>query len=305
MKFGINIKNFGPEVSPQSLRRWARLAEDTGYHVIMISDHVAVTPDVQSDFPAPFYDPFTSLSWLAAATHEIELGTTVAILPYRHPLLTARMAANLDLVSDGRFILGVGVGWAKQEFEALGVTYSNRGQLSTEYLAAIRGFFENDVFSYEGRHVSFKDVYTAPRPIRPGGLPIWVGGSSEAALKRAAQYGDAWHPFRFSIEWLREHALPRLHQYAAANKKSIPAFCPRLSISLSKRTVLSSERVVGYGSLAQIQEDLKALAKLGAEYVLLDSHVGTKKQSATSDDEWKMFELFAEEILDLTGQTFK
>lgn len=99
----------------------------------MISDHVAITPDVQSQFPAPFYDPFISLGWLAAATYRIELGTTVIILPYRHPLLTARMAANIDRLSDGRFVLGVGVGWAKQEFEALGIPFERRGglQMST------------------------------------------------------------------------------------------------------------------------------------------------------------------------------
>ena len=111
MKFGVNILNFGPGASPKSLQRWAQFAEEVGYHLVMISDHVAITPDVQVEFPAPFYDPFMSLAWIAAITDKVELGTTVTILPYRHPLLTARMAANLDQFSGGRFILGVGVGW--------------------------------------------------------------------------------------------------------------------------------------------------------------------------------------------------
>lgn len=305
MKIGINIPNFGPGVTPQSLRQWAQLAEETGYHLIMLSDHVAITPDVHSLFPAPFFDPFISLSWLSAVTNEIEIGTTVTILPYRHPLLTARMAANLDRLSDGRFILGVGVGWAKQEFEALGVSFENRGLLATEYLGAIRSCWANDVASYQGRLVSFKNVYSEPRPTRPGGLPIWVGGSSDAALRRAVQYGDAWHPLRFSLEWLREQALPKLQQIAAANEKPIPALCPRLSLRLTDRAVSTSSRVVGHGSLDQIQADLRALSALGAEYVLLDSYVGTQKQASNRADDWTIFELLAEKILDLPQQSFR
>src|SRR5437773_11060240 len=115
MRFGVNIVNFGPGTSPASLERWARFAEAVGFHLVMISDHVAITPDVQTQYPAPFYDPFMTLAWLAAKTQRIELGTTVTILPYRHPLQTARITANLDQLSHGRLILGVGVGWAKQE----------------------------------------------------------------------------------------------------------------------------------------------------------------------------------------------
>ncbi len=305
MKIGINIPNFGPSASPQSLRRWARLAEETGYHLIMISDHVAITPDVHSQFPAPFYDPFITLSWLAAASNEIEIGTTVAILPYRHPLLTARMAANIDRLSNGRFILGVGVGWAKQEFEALDVSFENRGLLTTEYLGVIREFWANEEASYEGHLVYFKNVHTEPRPTRPGGLPIWVGGSSNSALRRAVQFGDAWHPFRFSLEWLREYALPKLQQIAATTEKPVPALCPRLSVSLVDRPVPANDRVVGYGSLDQIQSDLKALSNLGAEYVLLDSFVGTQKHNANGADDWQIFELFADNILDLPRQSFR
>ena len=137
MKFGVNIINFGPGADPGALRGWLSFAEELGYHLVMISDHVAITPDVQEGFPAPFYDPFTSLSWLAAMSDKVELGTTVTILPYRHPLLTARMGATIDQLSNGRFILGTGVGWARQEFNALGVPFDKRGALASEYLEAI------------------------------------------------------------------------------------------------------------------------------------------------------------------------
>ena len=114
MRVGINLINFGPGASPESLACTAELGEALGYHLVMISDHVVITPDVQGRYPAPFYDPFTTLGWLAGLTRRVELGTTVIIIPYRHPLETARMAATLDRLSGGRLILGIGVGWAKE-----------------------------------------------------------------------------------------------------------------------------------------------------------------------------------------------
>src|SRR6266511_3600863 len=150
MKVGINLINFGPGASPESLARSAELAESLGYHLVMISDHVAITPDVQGRYPAPFYDPFTTLGWLAGLTRKLELGTTVIVLPYRHPLETAKMAAIVDRLSGGRMIFGVGAGWARQEFEALGVPFTRRGAITDDYIAAIRTFWTTDVASHDG-----------------------------------------------------------------------------------------------------------------------------------------------------------
>jgi probable F420-dependent oxidoreductase len=305
MKFGINILNFGPGTTPESLKQWAIFAEDTGFHLVMISDHVAITPDVQVGFPAPFYDPFVSLAWIAAMTNTIELGTTVIILPYRHPLQTARMAANLDQLSGGRFILGTGIGWARQEFEALGVPFERRGQLADEYLEAIKSCWANDVATYEGQFVSFREVHTGPRPVRPTGLPIWVGGSSQAALRRAIRYGQAWHPFRFSLEWLEKEALPRLRQIATAEGKPIPAFCPRLGLRLTDSPLPEEERKAGHGSLDQIRADLEAIASLGAEYVLLDTYSGEPDQTLHLEKDWAMLTLLAEQVLDLEDQSLR
>ncbi|GDY79769.1 hypothetical protein SAV31267_092540 [Streptomyces avermitilis] len=106
MQLGVNVPNFGPGTDPGVLRDWARLAEGLGFDLLMVSDHVAVTPDVAERYPEPFYEPFTTLSWLAGLTTRLRLGTTVLVLPYRHPLLVARMAANLNQLSSGRFVLG-------------------------------------------------------------------------------------------------------------------------------------------------------------------------------------------------------
>lgn len=301
MKFGVNILNFGSGTSPETLAGWAQFAEDAGFHLIMISDHVALTPDVQSGFPAPFYDPFISVGWLANIVKKIELGTTVVILPYRHPLLTARLAANIDQLSSGRFILGVGVGWARQEFAALGIPFEKRGALADEYLEIINLCWANEVVTYEGKYTTFKDVHTGPPPVEAGGLPIWVGGSSVAALQRAVRFGHAWHPYRFTLDWLAQEALPALRRMADAAGKPAPSFCPRLGLRITDRPLPGNDRSVGHGSLDQIHADLKAIASLGADYILLDTYTGTPEQTRHPEKDWAMLRLLAEQILDLAN----
>ena len=128
MKVGVNLINFGPSANADTLRRWAGLVEALGYHSLMTSDHIAVTPDVGRRYPAPLFEPVSTLGWLAGITKRIAIGTTVIILPYRSPLETARAFANIDQLSGGRCILGVGVGWAREEFAALGVPASAEGE---------------------------------------------------------------------------------------------------------------------------------------------------------------------------------
>ena len=221
MRLGVNVPNFGPGTDPDLLRRWALTVEGLGFDLLMVSDHVAVTPDVAEQYPAPFYEPFTTLAWLAGLTRRIRLGTTVLILPYRHPLLTARMAANLNDLSGDRLVLGVGVGWARQEFDALGVPFRDRGRLTDLHLLAIRAAWA-DGEDYRG-----------------GPIPIWIGGNSDAALRRAVRFGDAWHPLRFIPAWLTE-ALDRLKAIAAELQRPQPALMPRVALQLT--TVAGDQR---------------------------------------------------------------
>ena len=227
------------------------------------------------------------------------------ILPYRNPILTARMAATVDRLSAGRFIFGVGVGWAKQEFEALGVPFARRGAISNDYLAAIKTLWTRDVASHAGPFVSFKDVHTAPRPARSPHPPIWIGGSTDAALRRAVRYGDSWHPNRVRMNWLRDTGLPKLTAVAAAEGKPVPALCPRIRLELTDSPRPDAERLIGQGTLDQMRKDLEALESLGAAYVLLDS-AGDDPQ-ATRDQEplWRMLATLAEKVLDLPHQTLR
>ena len=304
MKVGVNLINFGPAASPDSLLRWTRLAEALGYHLVMISDHVAITPDVAAIYPAPFYDPFLTLAWLAGMTRDIELGTTVIILPYRHPLQVARLATNLDRLSGGRFILGVGVGWARQEFAALDVPFHDRGAMTDEYLTAITATLRGEIASYEGRFVAFQDVSTAPAPLRASGLPIWVGGNGTAARRRAVRFGGAWHPISIRVPWIRDEGLPHLRTLAAQAGVPVPPLCPRIKLRLTDEP-LDDSRLAGEGSLIQVRADLEALAALGVDYVLLDTYHGDPEATRDHESAWSMLATLAERVLDLPNRRLR
>ncbi len=250
MKYAVNLLNFGPGATPQNFAAWIRFAETNAFDAVMISDHITITPDVASRYPEPFYDPFVLLAWAASRTDRVELGTSVTIVPYRSPLQTARLVANIDALSGGRFIFGAGVGWAKQEFEALGIDFERRGTIANTYLQAMKSSWAADVATLR-----------RPHP------PIWIGGTSDAALRRAVSYGTAWHPIRPKMDWLRDAGYPRLKELAAAQGKPVPKLCPRIQIQLS--------------TIEQARDELAQLAELRAAYVTFDTYSGDP--SSTSD----------------------
>lgn len=273
MRFGVNILNFGAGTDPSTLEGWARYAEERELAFAMISDHVAVTPDVAEQYPAPFYDPFATLAWLSGRTARIGLGTTVAILPYRHPLHTARLVANIDRFSGGRFIFGVGVSWPKQEYAALGIPFDRRGAIADEYLDVITRAWRQETLSYDGEFVSFDQVRTGPPPVRRP--PVWVGGHSPAALRRTVRFADAWHPLNLTMDFIRDQGLPGLRRAAEAAQVPTPGFAPRLPLRVTESPLRQDGRLVGQGSLDQILADLEQLAELGATDVLFDTYPGS------------------------------
>jgi probable F420-dependent oxidoreductase len=254
----VNVPNFGPGTDPGILRLWAETVDELGYDLLMVSDHVAVTADVAAQYPAPFYEPFTTLAWLAGMTTRLRIGTTVLILPYRHPLLVARMAANLNDLSGGRLILGVGVGWAREEFAALGVPFHRRGALTDEALTAVRAAWADE------------------SDYRSGRIPIWVGGNSDAAIRRAVRFGDAWHPLRFTMDWLHD----------VVTSQTLPELAPRIALRLTDEPVTCPERLAGIGTVAQIVADLTALAQLGATTVVLDPFNGDPSETCHPETAW-------------------
>ncbi|MBM7493330.1 alkanesulfonate monooxygenase SsuD/methylene tetrahydromethanopterin reductase-like flavin-dependent oxidoreductase (luciferase family) [Micromonospora luteifusca] len=268
MQIGVNVPNFAPGTDPDLLRQWAQTVEGLGFDLLMVSDHIAVTPDVAEQYPAPFYEPFTTLSWLAGVTRRVRLGTTVLIVPYRHPLLTARMAANLNRLSGGRLVLGVGVGWARQEFEALGVPFRRRGALTDEYLHAMREAWK-DTDDYD-----------------TGAIPIWVGGNSDAGMRRAVLLGDAWHPLRFTPGWLAE-AAGRLRAIADELARPVPALMPRIALREAAEPVTAPDRLAGVGTIDQIIADIDQIRLLGAETVVLDPFNGDLTEIRQPERAWR------------------
>jgi len=230
---------------------------------------------VAEQYPVPFYEPFTTLSWLAGLTRGIRLGTTVLIVPYRHPLLIARMAANLNDLSGGRLVLGVGVGWAREEFGALGVPFRERGRLTDEHLLAIRAAWRDEA-DYRGGHI-----------------PLWIGGNSDAALRRAVRLGDAWHPLRFTPGWMAG-AAGRLAARAADQGRRPPALMPRIALRLTDAPVTGDGRLAGHGTIDQITADLGQLRSLGADTVVLDPFNGDHRETAHPETAWRTLATVAE-----------
>jgi probable F420-dependent oxidoreductase len=287
IRLGLNVPNFGPGTTPEALRHWVSFAEETGFSVAMMSDHVAPTPDVTATYPSPFYDPFVTLSWLASVTTRISLGTSVAIAAYRHPLLTARMSANLDQFTAGRFVLGVGTGWSAPEYAALGVPFAERGRITDEFLTVITRAWQEPTLSFEGEHVGFRDVATGPAPVRRPHPPLWVGGMGRPAIHRAARFGDAWHPVNPSRDWLQHKGLPLLAEAAASVDTPMPAVCPRIKARLTPGPVPGPDRPLGVGTVPQIRDDLVLLDGLGADVVVLDTNPDTPDQRRPAGDDWQ------------------
>jgi probable F420-dependent oxidoreductase len=206
--YGLALPGRGPFAKPDVLLKLAEKAEALRFTSLWVTDHVVLpVSDARSTYPyAPtghlpggmnqdYLDPFALLGVLAHATRRIRLGTSVLVVPYRNPVVTAKMLASLDVVSNGRMILGAGVGWLREEFEALGAPpFEDRGRVTDEYLKIMRTCWTTAPASYEGRYYRFAPVYALPQPRQPGGIPIWIGGHTEAALRRVATIGDGWHP---------------------------------------------------------------------------------------------------------------
>lgn len=181
------------DAGPAELVRIAVAAEAAGLHYVAACDHIAIPRDRADAMSAVWWDTVATLSYLAAVTERIHLMSHVAVLGYRHPLQTAKQWATLDRLSGGRTILGVGAGHVEGEFGALGVDYAARGALLDEAIDALRAAFRDEYSSHHGAAWSYDDMGIQPRPVQAS-IPLWVGGSTPAAIRRAAERGDGWLP---------------------------------------------------------------------------------------------------------------
>jgi probable F420-dependent oxidoreductase len=212
MKFAVAIRNMGPQSSRTTIRACARIAEQAGFDALFVSDHLCIPPDQTEGSGGRYLDVLATLAFIAGATDKIRLGVSVLVVPYRPAVLTAKQVATIQELSGERLILGVGVGWMKPEFDALGVDIHKRGAITDETLAVLHHLFSADVpGAYNGSIVKFPSFVFLPRPKRPS---IWVGGNSPAAMNRVLKFGDGWHPMlpaaelKVKVEELNARARP-------------------------------------------------------------------------------------------------
>ncbi|HEY7491898.1 MAG TPA: LLM class F420-dependent oxidoreductase [Candidatus Tectomicrobia bacterium] len=204
MQFGLHSVNLHTCGYPETAARLARAAEAAGFESLWVADHVVLPdPPLPQRPMAPdmrLLEPVVMLTFYAALTTHIRLATGVIVLPQRHPLVLAKQLATLDVLSNGRLMFGLGVGWCEPEFRALGVPFKQRGRLGDEYLAAMRAIWTQAKPAYEGRYVAFAGVQARPQPLQRPTPPIIIGGRTPAAFRRAVEYGHGWYGFGLDIE---------------------------------------------------------------------------------------------------------
>jgi len=240
--FGVALPNYGPLAGPQTLVRLAQLAEDLGVDSVWVSDHLVAPLEVRSVYPydrrpnpAPgamgvieeFYEPLTTLAYLAGATARVRLGISAYVMPYRNPVVTAKQVATLDRLSGGRVILGIGVGWLAEEFAALDVPFERRGRRTEEYVAVCKALWTGGEVRFDGESYRLPAVRARPIPAQSPYPPLWIAGNSARAVDRAVRIADGWHGIDLAPDELRPLAA-RAHEGARARGKT------RFTVSLRK-----------------------------------------------------------------------
>jgi probable F420-dependent oxidoreductase len=271
MKFGVVLPIW--QLTIREAESLALRAEELGVDGVFVPDHILAKPATTQHYGAHWPDPFSLLAYLAGRTRRIQLGASVIVLPYRNALVAAKAAATVDQASGGRFIFGVGVGWDEAEFQDLGLPFRERGRMSSDYIRAIKAAWERDIPEYKGQYLSFSGATFSPRPAQRPHPPIWVGGSpgavSQAAVRRCAELGDAWHPLALSLDEV-EKGLGTLRQLAAQfGRRSAPGLAPRNLLDLHDRPT-GSGRASFQGSPEQVASDVRRAQGLGAEWVTFD-----------------------------------
>ncbi len=269
MKYGAFLPHIGPLARGDVLshiRQTAQSAEALGFDSVWVGDHIVTPLHITSRYPysptgafplkpeEPLLEPLSVLSFVAGFTTRVRLGTAVLVLPHRNAVVTAKTVATLDVLSGGRMILGVGVGWMEEEFRALGVPFAERGPLSDETVAVMKELWTSESPHFEGRFYRFSDLRCEPRPVQKPHPPIWIGGHTGPALRRVVEYGDGWAAVVFSPRQFAER-LEKLKERAA-----------KAGRDLSTLTLCVSPR--GKKPEAMV-EDIPRYEELGATYLYL------------------------------------
>ena len=301
MEFGCHLPIFGPAATRSGLLAFAREMERLGYDSLWASDHIVIPHTIRSRYPysdtgefplaadATFLEPLTALAMVAGVTERAKLGTTVLVLPHRHPVLAAKTLATLDHLSGGRVILGAGVGWMREEIELLGAPYDARGAWSDEAIRIMRACWREERTRFKGRFFTFDDIGCFPKPAR-GDIPIWMGGHSKPALRRIVALADGWHA-AFPTAAGLESGLAELRAECATQKRRFEDLAITLRAGLSIRpSPGGANRKALQGTPEEIVADLRTFKALGVSHVLMEASYRDLGQMT------RTFETFARDI---------
>ena len=315
MKYGFYLPNSGAGAEPDALADIAKLGDRLGFYCMVMPDHILQPNQINSTYPysltgdilaagqsgdGEWPEQITTLAYLAGVTERIKLVTSVMIIPYRNPILTAKMLSTLDMLSKGRLILGAGVGWMEEEFELLDAPpFAERGAVTNEYLQAFIELWTKDDPKFEGKYVNFSDITFLPKPVQKPYPPIWIGGQSKPAIRRAAQIGDCWHPVGaipaapLEPEELAEN-LVLLHQYAEKAGRDPAAIQVSVKAPLYDAGDSSGPRRRFSGSSDEVRQDIQTYSDVGVTHLIFDFRTGDPKQ--TED----RMARFSEEVMAVT-----
>jgi len=311
MEFGLSLPVRGPLARPDLIARLAARAEALGYSSLFVSDHVVLPARSRSvypyhpagEFPGGFrqdyLEPLALLGYLAGRTRRIRLGTSVLIVPYRNPVVTAKQFATLDVLSGGRLIMGCGVGWLEEEFRALAAPpFAERGRVTDEYLRLMKILWSEDAPKFEGRYFQVSEIHFLPKPRQRPHPPLWIGGHTEAALRRVAELGDAWHPIGLRPPALLHPpeyagAVARLHGYARAAGRDPGAIALTFRAPLQlwgRRAKSPGEGGLFKGTADAVARDIQSYQAVGVRHFVFDLPGPDPKAMAET------MERFAEEV---------
>ncbi len=255
-----NADYLGFEATPEAIVATARKAEALGFDAVFVNDHIIVDGSPRSAPWTNTYDPLVALSFIAAATTRIGLGVSVLIVPYRNPIATAKALATIDRMSGGRLVAGIGAGWNEPEFNALGVPFHERGARTTEYLRIWKACWAPGKASFAGRFFTFSDMHVSPKPLQQPHPPIWVGGSSDAALRRAAAFATVWQPTPTPVAELIDRQAALRKACDRIGREPLPEVRMSFRVEFSPITgnapPSGAARPSGHGTPAEVAADL-------------------------------------------------
>jgi len=279
MDWGVHLPHLGRQATRRNVIEFAQHVEQLGFHSGWVSDHIAWPRSIESKYPysddgsfapaidMPWLDPIGTLFFVAGCTERLQLGSTVLILGYRPPVLTAKAIASLDALSEGRVILGVGVGWMREEFEVLGMPYDQRGRRADEQLELFRTFFAEPTSSYHGEFYDVPEVGFAPKPVH-GSVPIWVGGDSEPAFRRVARFGDAFHAAFQDVDAVAS-GWRRVRELATELGRDHSTIRLSVRMYLDPASSMPASKSIA-GSTDQMVDTVGSWSAIGVDHILLD-----------------------------------